>query len=101
VFNLDSLNSVKKVLSQMNRIAKLGGRIILDFRNSLNPLLYFKYKLAPLYDQTVKNLPLNTYFLSKMAGLLGEAGFEVTNSKPLGFFIGKFAPIIILEARKI
>ena len=101
VFNLDSLDSVKKVFSQTNRISKPGGRIILDFRNSLNPFLYFKYKLAPLYDQTVKDLPLKTYSLSRMVRLLKEAGFEVMSKKPLGFFIGKIAPIIILEARKI
>ena len=101
VFNLDSFDKVRKVFSQINRISKPGGLIILDFRNSLNPLLYFKYKLAPMYDQTVKDLPLKTYSLNKMSSLLRESGFEIINNRPLGFFIGKIAPIIILEASKI
>ena len=100
LFNLESLGVVKKVLIEIARVCKKNGRVIFDFRNSKNPLLYFKYKLAPYYDKTVKNLPLKTYSLEGMRSLSEELGFKIISDIPIGFFIKRIAPIIILKLEK-
>ncbi|MBU0502995.1 MAG: class I SAM-dependent methyltransferase [Candidatus Omnitrophota bacterium] len=99
-FNLPSLGNIKKVLTQVNRVTKKSGRLIFDIRNSANPALKIKYKLAPYYDASVKNLPLNTYSCAQIEGLLKEAGFTVENKLYLGFPIKAFAPLIVYQAKK-
>lgn len=100
IFNLESLTMVKNVLNEISRICKKDGRVILDFRNKENPFLYLKYKFAPLYDQTVRNLPLMTYRLEDMRLFLEEAGLKIVSQISIGFPI-KIAPVIILETQKL
>ncbi|MDD5729761.1 MAG: class I SAM-dependent methyltransferase [Candidatus Omnitrophica bacterium] len=100
-FNLDSIETVKKVLAQMKRICKKGGIIVFDIRNSFNPLLKLKYGLARYYDDSVKNLPLNTYNQRQIQVILKELGFTVLETETVGGFCPKaLAPIIIIKARK-
>lgn len=100
IFNLDSLGHVKEVLKEIARVCKKGGKIIFDFRNRKNPFLYFKYKLAPFYDQTVKDLPLKTYKLEEIRLLLENLGLKIKRQTTVGFPIKIVAPIIILELEK-
>ena len=101
LFNLESLDLVKQVLSQMKRVCKKSGKLILEFRNSLNPLLLVKYGLARYYDKTVKNLPLRCYKLKEIESMLRDLDLKVKQKIPIGLSIfKKFAPIIILEAEK-
>lgn len=100
IFNLDSLGHVKKVLKEIARVCKKGGRIIFDFRNRKNPFLYFKYKLVPFYDRTVKDLPLKTYNLEDMRLLSENLGLKIKRQTAMGFPIKIVAPIIILELEK-
>lgn len=51
---MDSLATVRRALSSIDRIRKKGAVVFFDFRNALNPILRLKYKLAPLYDETIK-----------------------------------------------
>ncbi len=99
-FNLDSVDMVREVLNQMKRVCKKSGRIIFDIRNSTNFLLALKYKFARYYDETVKNLPLNTYNLRQIESILNGLNLKVVNKKFVGFPIKIFAPIIIIEAKK-
>jgi len=101
VFNLDSLDTVKKVLQEISRVCKRNGTVIFDFRNSANPFVKWKYKFAPVYDPTVKRLPLKTYNLEEMNLLAKGAGLEIKNKRYIGFPIKKIAPVILLEAKKI
>lgn len=100
VYNLASIDVVKKTLNEMARVCKSGGKIIFDFRNTANPILYFKYKLAPIYDETVKKLPLKTYREEEIQLLLDEAGLKISRKFYMGSPIKNIAPIIILEAIK-
>lgn len=100
IFNLQSLDIVKKVLKEMVRVCKSGGRIIFDFRNSTNPFIYFKYKLAPYYDRTINDLPLKTYSLKDIYHLLDKINLKVTKQISVGFPIKRIAPIIILETKR-
>jgi len=100
IFNLPSRDIVRKVFQEIARVSKKDGKIIFDFRNKRNPLLSLKYKFAPYYDQTVKDLPLKTYCLRDMRLLLDEAGFAVTRILYVGFFIKPISPLIMIEAKK-
>ena len=102
LLNLESMNLANNILAEISRVCKKGGRLIFDFRNSLNLLLRLKYKLAPYYDITVKEqkLPLNTYGLKQIERLLDELGLKIINRIYLGFPYNKFAPIVIIEAEK-
>ncbi len=101
LFNLESHELLKLVFSQISRVCKKSGRIIFDFRNAANPILALKYKLAPYYDDTVKNLPLKTYRLREIETILKELNFRIINKKSIGFSLKRYAPVIIIEAEKI
>lgn len=98
LLNLKSIEMVRQILGQMKRVCKKGGRIIFDFRNSLNPLLFFKYRFAKYYDATVKSLPLNTYKPKQIESILKDLNLNIVNKRFIGSFMGRFAPIIIIEA---
>ncbi|MBN3040695.1 MAG: class I SAM-dependent methyltransferase [Candidatus Omnitrophica bacterium] len=98
-FNLDEKTFLKS-LNELTRICRKGGRIIFDIRNKSNILLWFKYKLARYYDQTVKNLPLKTYSLKKASLLFKNKGFKINKVIPIGFPKGRFSPIFVIEAVK-
>jgi ubiquinone/menaquinone biosynthesis C-methylase UbiE len=100
-FNMPSIEVVKKTLSQMKRVVKDDGRLIFDFRNSQNPLLALKYKLAPIYDPTVRDLPLKTYSLDQVSKVLKEIGLKIVSQDYFGASCKSWAPIILIEARKI
>jgi ubiquinone/menaquinone biosynthesis C-methylase UbiE len=99
-FNLPSEQKLNESLQEISRVCKSGGKIILDIRNSMNPLLWVKYKLAKYYDETVRDLPLKTYRLKKVASFLKQHGFEIVNRRYIGFPRGVFAPVIVVEARR-
>lgn len=101
ILNLDSIDVVKKALREITRVCKKEGKVIFDFRNSKNPLLYLKYKLASYYDKTVENLPLKTYRLEEILSLVEELDFKTIRKINLGFPLKRPAPIIILELKKL
>ncbi|MBW1823389.1 MAG: class I SAM-dependent methyltransferase [Deltaproteobacteria bacterium] len=98
-FNLPS-EIFYKSLQEISRVCKSGGKIIFDIRNSMNPFLWVKYKLAKYYDETVKDLPLRTYRLKKVTSLLEQHNLEIINKIYIGFPRSAFAAVIIIEARK-
>jgi len=100
--NMDSIDTVEQVLSEMSRVCKRDGVVIFDFRNSRNPFLNLKYILAPYYDATIKSnkLPLKTYSPVKIKGILDKLNLRIVNKTYMGFFIRRISPIIIIEARK-
>ena len=99
-FNMESIRKVSLALREMARVCKRGGRVIFDFRNSLNPLLILKYRLAGYYDSTVKGLPLNTYNPENIKTILSQLNLDITQEKSLFFPVKRFAPIIMIEAVK-
>ena len=102
ILNMASQAMIDWLLKETARVCKEGGRIIFDIRNSKSPVIYIKYKLAPLYDASVKakNLPLSACDPEKVEKKLRDMGFDVVNKTYIGFPKGKFAPVIVFEARK-
>lgn len=97
---LDSIDSVKQILTQLNRVCKTSGRIIFEFRNSRNLFFVLKYALAKYYDSTIKNQHLNTYHPKQIEPILKNLNLKVIDKKYIGFYLKQFAPIIIIEAEK-
>jgi len=99
-FNMPSIDQIKQSLVQIRRICKKSGMIIFDIRNRANVLLALKYLLAPIYDHTVKNLPLKTYGFNQIKDILKDSGFSIVKERFIGLPMNRFAPIIIIEAKK-
>lgn len=100
LYNLPSEEIFYTSLREIIRVCKVGGKIIFDVRNRLNPFLYFKYRFAELYDGTVKRHPLRTYRLNKIILFLKKHNIEIIGKINLGFPQNNFSPIFIIEARK-
>ena len=100
-YNMPSAEMMEETLAQMKRVCRTGGRIIFDFRNSRNLLIVLKYRFARYYDDTAKNLSLNTYAPGFIKDMVEGLGLEIVSEKPVGFRFKAFAPVIIVEARKI
>ena len=101
LFNMKSIEDVKRTLKEMKRVCKKDGSVIFDFRNSLNPLISLKYCLARYYDDTLNSLPLNTYSLKEIESVLKELGMIVVKKRFVGFSLGFFSPAIVVEVKNI
>ncbi len=100
LIHFGSWEDVKVAIKELSRVAKPGGKLIIEFRNKRNILLKAKYKFAKFYDATTTDHPLSTYDEKAIIGLLEENGFESLKIQYIGFFIKKLAPVIIIEAQK-
>jgi SAM-dependent methyltransferase len=99
---MDSMATVRKALASMARVSKKGALIFFDYRNALNPLLRLKYKLAPLYDGTIKGRNLSAFFPGDIADALKEADIAMISRQCIGLpFLRPLAPVIIVKARKV
>ncbi len=94
-----NMESVVMVLREMKRITRSSGRIIFEFRNRRNIFFRLKYKLARYYDPSAP-YPLYTYDPGRIDDIIKNLNLEIVDKKYLGFPIRRFAPIIIVEARK-
>ncbi len=98
---MDSIETVKRVLSQMERVCRKQGRIIFEFRSCLNPFFVAKYRLAKFYDATIKDNPLKYYHPKQIDSVMKSLNLKAARKTYVGAFIFKrFAPIIIIEAEK-
>jgi 2-polyprenyl-3-methyl-5-hydroxy-6-metoxy-1,4-benzoquinol methylase len=99
---MDSIATVRKALTSMSMVTKNGAMVFFDYRNALNPLLRLKYKLAPLYDQTIKGHNLSVYYPSDIGAGLADAHMSIIARQCVGLPLLRFlAPVIIIKARRI
>ncbi|MCX5667899.1 MAG: class I SAM-dependent methyltransferase [Candidatus Omnitrophica bacterium] len=100
LLSLPSLDVVAACLKNMRRICKKSGYILFDYRNSLNPLVPLKYKLAPYYDRTLKNVKRFAYSPRQIEQILNDLQLDIVTAKYLGFPVRRFAPVIVVKAGK-
>ncbi|HPM42234.1 MAG TPA: class I SAM-dependent methyltransferase [Candidatus Omnitrophota bacterium] len=104
---LPSHSAVYATIAEMARITKKGGVCIFEYRNAGNPLLVLKYRLAPYYDETVKDHPFTMLKTGMAEKFLSSAGFCIKRRAYLPEFfekarwIGRLSPIVVIEAVKI
>ena len=95
-----NIDSAAALLKEMKRVCRPSGRLIFEFRNSRDILFVLKYKLAIYYDDTAP-YPLYTYNPDKVEKILKDLGLSIVDKKFVGSPFKRFAPIIIIEARKV
>lgn len=100
ILNLGSIENIKLLFSETNRILKKDGHFIFDIRNAFNPIINLQYKFVKFYDPGCK-VPLHAYKIKVIEKLLNESGFKVTNKISIGFPKNYFAPAIIFIANKL
>ncbi|MBU1086349.1 MAG: class I SAM-dependent methyltransferase [Candidatus Omnitrophica bacterium] len=100
-FNLPREEMVLQTIKEISRVVRRNAKIIVDIRNSFNPLLYLKYKFAKYYDPTVKDLPLRTYSYKKIVKYLEMNNFKVIKKIEIGFPYNNLAPIFVIQAQRI
>jgi len=102
IVNISSLTKIRELLTEMKYLCKPSGRIIFEFRNYENFLFRFKYRLSGYYDSALKGLTTNCHKLKDIEHLLDSLSLKVIRREWIGMpLLGKLAPIIILEVRKI
>jgi len=99
-YNLSSEKEAEDIFAEITKVLKPRGKLIFDIRNSKNPFLILKYKLAKFYDVTVKNQALRADNPDIVRQMLSRAGFKINKELGVGFFIKRFAPVILIEAEK-
>jgi len=99
LLNLHSINEVIQTIQELSRVVKKGGKVILDIRNSLNPIVLLKYKLAKYYDSTLK-VPVEAYRFKVLQDILNDSGLSIKKKSPVGAGGSLLAPIIIIQSEK-
>lgn len=98
VYNLNSAHEVSSLFGEAHRITRPGGLFVFDIRNSYSPIIQLQYRLVRFYDTAIK-VPLTSYTARHIGSLLEENGFQVTDTRHIGFPGKPFAPVILFTAR--
>lgn len=102
MLNINSLTKIRDLLEKMKYLCSPSGSIIFEFRNYKNFLFRFKYRLAGYYDPTLKGLTTNCHKMEDIEYLLDSLKLKVIRKEWIGMpFLKRFAPIIIIEAKKL
>jgi ubiquinone/menaquinone biosynthesis C-methylase UbiE len=98
--NFAKKEEVIRAMGEVYRVLGPGGNLIFDFRNTLNPFIYFGYKLAFIHDPEIK-VPLKTHTLWWMKRSLRARGFAPNVMVvPLASRLKLFAPALLIGAVK-
>lgn len=100
LYNIPTFEAAARIVSQMKRVCKPGGRLLFDFRNARNALLRAQYRFARYYDRTLRDLPLNAYDPEEIEALMRDLDLAVIQERHIGFPGNRYAPIILIEAKK-
>lgn len=86
---------LEKGFREISRITKPGGTFVFDLKNSLNPIMWYRYQREDSVSLTLKVRTIH-----QMVEIAERNGFEVILKKGILFPITYFAPFVILFARK-
>ena len=96
LINIPDDEIVRRLLEELMRLCRPGGRIFIDIRNRSNPYLRLKY----WWHNRREDFPTRVYHLRQIGGVFASAGFRVVARHPVGprFPFGAFA--YLLEVRR-
>lgn len=97
-YNFPTSELVRQGILEMARVTGNDGRVIVEFRNADNPVVYLAYKYAEKYDPSLKGLPLNAYSIEHVKNMLAHAGLIPKSIKYIGIPFRYLAIGFILEA---
>lgn len=100
LLNLERFDQVERTLAECARVLRPGGRLVFDLRNRRNLLHLVRYRLARLYDETIRT-PLRAYAPGRIERLLADHGLRVERRIGIGFPArSPVAPIFVYVVRK-
>ena len=93
-------NQLQLALGELRRIMKPSATVVLELKNSLNPIMLMTYKrfMKGKFKGTEHLMLTRTPF--KYAKFIKKAGLKVVKKKPLYSPVSLFAPIIMYKIRK-
>ncbi|HIE27474.1 TPA: methyltransferase domain-containing protein [Candidatus Poribacteria bacterium] len=97
LFNQPSILDVETGLTEMMRVCKRTGRIIVDVRNKANPYIRLKY----WWHMRRGDFPTMTYYISDFQSIFERHGFEIVRREPVGIPNGIAAFAFVLEASSV
>ena len=96
LYNVPDREGVDRILGELMRVCRPGGRILLDIRNSGNPYLRLKYWWHNLWA----DFRTRTYYPRQIRRLFEAHGFEAVAQDPVGPRF-PFGPVAyVLEVRR-
>ncbi|MBC8276965.1 MAG: methyltransferase domain-containing protein [FCB group bacterium] len=95
--NIDDLNTVREVVSEMKRVVKPGGFAVFEYRNKYNVPLRIKHLLNRVVE---KSLPITAFSPKQFSKILDEAGWKEELIIPVWSRIGILTPSYVVIARK-
>lgn len=98
-YNLPSREVVRKGLDELARVTSPDGRVIVEFRNADNPMVRLAFRLATVYDKSLKDLPLKAYSLSCIQQMISESGMKIIRIKNVNIPCKPVTLAYIVEAK--
>ncbi len=99
--NIPSMSLIESIIKETGRILKKNGVFIFEIRNKYNPFMYLLYRWAYIYDTSIGDLPLNTYFYHEIKNILKKHDLKVIRKKGVLIPIWFLAPVFTIVARKV
>jgi len=102
---INTLNSfhtkqdVGKAVLELGRVCQAGGFAIVDYRNSHNWWMRYRFQWRKALHEESK-LPSLTFSPEEMRDMLAAAGFKIIDRLPVGLPFTPWAPAVVLRARK-
>lgn len=98
--NIPDINIVSSILKEAFRVCSIGGRVIFDYRNLMNPWIFLSYKTVFLHDPDIK-VPLRAFRKKEIRSLLDSIGIRDIIYHPLLEWWRVNSPIYLVEAYKV
>jgi ubiquinone/menaquinone biosynthesis C-methylase UbiE len=92
--NLPSLATIEALITELTRVCKGNGRLVIETRNSANPYIRLKYWL----HVRKQNFPVKTYRVKNISHILERHGFSCTEILPIGCPCNLFAKAFLIVA---
>lgn len=98
-YNLPHINNMGLILREALRVCKKDGKVIFDYRNKRNPLIWLGYKTVRMHDPDIK-IPLNAYTRQEVKMILQDVEVYRVNYYPIPSWWKVNSPAYLVEAYK-
>ena len=95
--NIDDIETVSQVISEMKRVVKPGGFAVFEYRNKYNIPLRMKHMLNRVVE---KSLPVTAFSQQQFSKMLVKTGWKHERTIPVWTGIGVLTPSYVVIARK-
>lgn len=93
------VTKMESILEEIYRVLKPGGYLVTDFRNKRNPVLLFRYLMAPLYDPEFrkKGKVLKAYSIGEIEKITKKSGFQIQDIYKTGRIITSARVVVLIK----